>query len=415
MRILIEGGGFQNKGAEAMLRTVQNELGKRISGLTFAGTVVLGDMHRAERAGVTPICGARTGKLQKLARLLRTVLLDPCLIGRAFSNPRAFLLLKAACDPIACIDVKGFTFSDTWGRDDLAESTLGLVQYCAKVDIPYVFMPQAWGPFSLRKLASDTRAMCLLATTIYARDKESKSHLNELLVGSAVKVNLAPDIAFRFQADPPELGEQILSSSGLKMGEKPIVGIVPNCRIYDRMLGENAENEYVKILGEIVKFYLGIGANVVLIPHEIIAHGRHQDDRHLCSLVRSVYGSDSVGAMVGEYSAGAIKSVIGHLDFMVGSRFHSLVAALSCRVPAVAISWSHKYVELMSLVGCEKYVVDFTKLELPAFLKLLEDAWNQRVSVRHHLEDKLPQIEREVDLLFDSVAQLIRSRLQKEL
>ena len=49
-----------------------------------------------------------------------------------------------------------------------------------------------------------------------------------------------------------------------------------------------------------------------------------------------------------------LKAFIAQAKFLVGSRFHSIVAALSSGVPAVSLGWAHKYEQLAKDLGCEQ-------------------------------------------------------------
>ena len=52
-----------------------------------------------------------------------------------------------------------------------------------------------------------------------------------------------------------------------------------------------------------------------------------------------------------------LKSMLSNMRFVVGSRFHGLVAALSNNVPVISIGWSHKYAELLSDFGLSDFLV----------------------------------------------------------
>jgi len=53
--ILIRGGGFSNKGAEAMMLTVQRQLGRRIGGLQCLATIPLKQSDLAYQKGILPV------------------------------------------------------------------------------------------------------------------------------------------------------------------------------------------------------------------------------------------------------------------------------------------------------------------------------------------------------------------------
>jgi len=254
--------------------------------------------------------------------------------------------------------------------------------------------------------------LCSRASLVYARDEQSRAHLAGAMARPESEVELAPDIAFRFNGDPPDTGRELLARLGLHPGDRPLVGLAPNMRVYERASGTGLENAYLSFIMEVIGCCTReLGAEVVLIPHEIkYSPGAADDDRFLCRLAAESAGGDvPVRAMTGEYSAAAIKSVIGRLDLLVGSRFHSIVAALSQRVPAVVLGWSHKYLELMRLFDLQQYVVDYDKLESRALVQLVRQAWDVRLQSKAILDKRVPSIQARIDDVFDRVAAVIRS------
>ena len=56
---------------------------------------------------------------------------------------------------------------------------------------------------------------------------------------------------------------------------------------------------------------------------------------------------------------------VQQLDFVIASRFHSIVNAYRVSVPALVLGWAIKYQELTKLVGQEQYVFDVSTLDQP--------------------------------------------------
>ena len=96
--------------------------------------------------------------------------------------------------------------------------------------------------------------------------------------------------------------------------------------------------------------------------------------------------------------------MIAHLDLLIGSRFHSLVFALATGVPAMAIGWSHKYTELMRLMGLERFVLERPQLDAPKAVSLLTQAWAERGQHKEALLKRIPSIHGQINALFDDVA-----------
>ncbi len=223
-------------------------------------------------------------------------------------------------------------------------------------------------------------------------------------------VRLTPDMAFCFPSERAEVEDRLLSNLRVDGPARPLIGVVPNMRVYQRMPGTGKGSSYVHLMADVIRRAWNLGALAVLIPHEISFARDPRDDRFLCRLIRDVVGNGGPLAILdGMYSAGEIKCVIRRLDLLVGSRFHSIVAALSCRVPAVVLGWSHKYVELMRLVGLEDLVLDCHS-ETDSLLDRLEVAWADRAELRSQLEARVPAIEHDTERLFDVVAAVIRRR-----
>jgi colanic acid/amylovoran biosynthesis protein len=89
---------------------------------------------------------------------------------------------------------------------------------------------------------------------------------------------------------------------------------------------------------------------------KVVVHDASGDDLALARRIRDEISSSGV-TLVQEEDPVALKRVIARSWMLVGSRYHSLVAAFSAQVPALALGWSHKYEMLFRDFGCERYVV----------------------------------------------------------
>lgn len=410
MNILIYGAEFVNKGAEAMLRTVQQELGRRLPDCSlylnvspeYADLAKVKGLHPLPSHNLSPIHKAWSIGVVCCMRFLGMNLAAAKTLG---VGPKFAELAGMR----AVINISGFAIGDDWGQR-AAQAHVRFARYIRAFGVAIVYMPQSWGSFEDPHTARAARQLLQLVSLSFARDQSSLNHLKCLKGYPESKIDRAADIAFLFQADPPERGRELLESLSPALGRKPLIGIVPNMRIYERASQQGLSNRYIDLLETTVHHCLdALGCDVVLMPHEIKTHADHiPDDRFLCDLVhRRVNRAESAFCMLADYSAEELKSVIGRCDLVIGSRFHSLVAALSQCVPALALGWSHKYSELMHEVGLGEYTIEFSDFEMDRWLSMLDQAWSSREQSRAVLARHVPDLQASASRAFDRAVAVI--------
>jgi len=426
-KILIHGAEFENKGAEAMIRSVQagvlNALGDTqgylCSPRDWDPQLMRGlkrwwypTFSRPKRLMLS--VSYRTGALW----LVKQTPVKKQLIGT---------LASKAFDLDAVLDISGYAYGDVWYRRAQQLNATRKVRIslrrrimlnfgdicdiCRAFSIPILYLPQAWGPFENPMARKHAEKIVSVATKVYARDTTSYNWLRELRSFSEDKVSIGSDIAFAFQGAPPEIGERLLRDLGLVMDGEPIVGVIPNMRVYERTGYGGMENPYIMCLAEAVRYFINQQeCQVVLMPHEIIERQTDRpDDRYLCKLVAEiVQDKTKVRCATGVYSAEELKSMIGRTDLLVTSRFHSIVAALSLRRPIVVIAWSHKYDELLKSVGLADFVMSARDMEWAVLRDLCERAWSNREQLRLHLEKTVPAHEKSARQVLAEVVSCIQ-------
>ena len=92
------------------------------------------------------------------------------------------------------------------------------------------------------------------------------------------------------------------------------------------------------------------------------------------------------------YDAKELKSIIAGAELAVGSRYHFLIAAMSCGVPSLALGWGHKYYEMFELFGMEDYVFEYHEFEEERILKKVRDLVLNCDLLRKKIEDRLPAV-----------------------
>lgn len=306
------------------------------------------------------------------------------------------------------VDISGFSSSDQFG----AKQAYGRWrQYCmAKCSgNTIIFLPQSWGPFENKSVRFFTTLLLKYAGLVCSREKISTDHLLNRKCVDLDKLLYSPDIAFQFQAGTSEEAERCLKRAGADPAQ-PFITITPNMRIFERTTGKGYENTYFRMLQEIITFFLHKTAHqVVLIPHEA-SFGR-ANDMELCRMLIDSLAAEKnrIFTLAEEATAKEVKAVIGLSDFLVASRYHSLIGALSKRVPVAVIGWSHKYDELMGEVGLADWVADPVRRVGENPTALVMKAWENRDGIRENLQSFVPALEQKSHAALERMLDIIRA------
>lgn len=392
-RVMIVGGNFVGKGAEAMMLTVRNAVADRFPNASCcvpaysdkAATEYMQSdlwpvMQRTEPRGIR-----RLERWLSLARLLPKRQLQP-----------SGIRLKPVVNIYRCsdsvVDVSGFTGSDEFGPVP-AQQRFEAYELAAAVGNKIVLMPQSWGPLENAAVRRYVGRLVGLSDLVFAREVESLQYLRDLPQYDENKVALAPDIAFAFRAAPRAEAVELLAELGHGHGSRPLIGISPNMRIVERTPGNGPANDYYRSLLEVARELLAsTDATLVLIPHEDTP-GRANDPELCMMMAADLQAGGRVILAPRRDTAARVKALIGCLDLLVASRYHSLVAAMSMRVPVAVIGWSHKYDELMQAAGLHSWVVDPARRPGASAVDVAMRAWGLRQEIREALEVSVPQLE----------------------
>ncbi len=322
--IEIAGVWLPNKGAELMAHTVVTQLGSRLPGARFCSRAQGPDAHRRSM-GIEPITARRSHQIA--ARLFRAF------YGGAKDNGQLPGVTHV-------IDISGYAYGDHWGVQK-ARNRAGAY---LRAGLPLYMLPQAFGPFEDTKLSNEMLRIVTDARRISARDAESLAHLEALGVGRALP--RFPDITFSLD----------VSDRPVAMPEQPFSALVLNRKSIGAGIDEAG---LLSLYAEAAKILKANRLPPIIVLHE------PQADRIISEQLAEIAGLEIVCLD----DARDIKALVGSAELVVTGRFHGLVNGLSAAVPSFAVSWSHKYQELLGEFGCPDHVLSD---DAPAFLARVE-------------------------------------------
>jgi len=398
MIIEIHGAGFQNKGAELMLNAAAYELRQRLSSLDLAIDPLYGSYNSR--------CGLTLHQIMPFRSHVGTPGFHKYFLRQKFfSYMRGEKLLSMMGMPTnlyggvklsdikGFVDISGFAYTDEWGVRPV-QDLAALTSYYKSNNVPVILLPQAFGPFRLGETRTAFKKVLANASLVFARDHQSYDYALELSSGGG-KLSIAPDITLFYPNTSPV---------NIKAVAIPKYAcVVPNIRVLDK--GKIPWGEkYYSFLHNVIKELLRCGLHVLIIVHDSTG-----EDLKISSRLCKENSSTDV-TLVQEEDPIALKRIIAQSFLVAGSRYHSLVAALSQCVPALAIGWSHKYDMLFHEFGLKKFVFSSPETPVSEVLQRVSELAEPNVNTSHrgqiysHLQE-LSLVNREMwSLVEDTLA-----------
>ncbi len=332
MIVEVSGAEFVNRGAQLMLWTVAETLRRSEPSAAVCVDAALCRGYPGPGSGILPLFPRLLPSRRPYWMFPQAAALDRtlgALVPRAICEGRGFVRRKAAG---ALLDVSGYAFGDPhpWQR---ARLFANLARDYRRRGCPVVMLPQMLGPFRSARAAEEFRRILDSVDLVFARDRESLEMAGAVAPGDG-RIRLAPEITiFSDELWPaPEDGRC-----------QPFICIVPNVRMLDRG-GAAWKEAYLPLLAA-----AGRRARQKGLEVSILLHDGSPAERHLAKRIRDLAGEQ--WAVIDDADPVSLKGIIASARFLVGSRYHAIVAALSSGVPAVTLGWAHKYDRLLEDFG----------------------------------------------------------------
>lgn len=344
--IVITGGGMTNKGAQAMTFVAIDELRKRfpeheiylLSEMDLKGPEEERRQYTFDFLGWYPI---------KFARCQKNLLLKVLCKLRNGAELAAAEAIYKNCD--AMIDISGYALGSGWSSM-YNNYFLDHLEFAKAFGIPVYLMSQSFGPFDFGEQhpGVDERCRKLLPTVklILAREQEGYDALVNTY--GLTNVRLAPDLVLNNRGIDLTHVFRRIPELCLPDVTPGTVGIVPN----GRNLSVGSADAVLDLYADAIAHALEQGRRVCLLHHA-------SSDAEICAGLKDRFADDDrVMLLEQELSCLEFNELVKQFDYLVASRFHSIVHAFKNGVPCIALGWAKKYEVLLDRFGQGSYLFD---------------------------------------------------------
>jgi len=347
-KIIILGGGMENKGAQAMTFIVMDKAriknpNCKIYLMSNAAFFLNDEEKRKYNLEIMP-----WGKYEKLEIFFRkNNLFKKYNINNKYKKDIFDTFSSTDC----IFDISGYGISSQFGLFASLSYILKII-IAKKFFKPFYLLPQSFGPYSY-KFPSNLVMKSLLniylkyPIKIFARENDGYYKTLEF---TKKNVEKSYDLVIRNK----EYNIQNIFSKNYKLKKIDIknnsVGIVPNMQVMRKM--KWSSDEFYELYKYLISKLLLKDKNVYLIKHS-------SEDDEINNKIKRFFPLDNKVMVINEnLNAIELEYIINQLDYIIASRYHSVVHAYKNGVPAIVIGWAIKYKELLETFGQEKYLFD---------------------------------------------------------
>lgn len=248
-------------------------------------------------------------------------------------NRKEFISKLKLCDLIFD-ETFGDGFSDIYFTRSAYKDAF--IKYIiSKLKLPLILTPQTYGPFYHKSLEIISGNAIKNAYKVYARDSLSQKYASRI---SKREVLITTDLAFNLPYK-----KQQLNKNQIKLGLN-VSGL-----LWQGGFNKNNQfklcTDYQKYCKKLIEHYNKNNYEIHLIPHVTTPGDKHRiipdSDIDVCNLLHKIYPFTILAPLYN--SPIEIKGYIASLNYFIGARMHSTIAAFSSGVITVPFAYSRKF------------------------------------------------------------------------
>lgn len=379
-KIVITGGELQNKGAQSMIFICVSELHKRFPNHEI---FVISDFYTDSKQEKIFCFNIRTfGTVVDVIRK-NNLKQNIYYMLKGYDRKDNDKQKEFFRDVDLMIDISGYGLGDAWNKYEI-EYYLYRIECAKYFGIKVYLMPQSFGPFKTfdKSLLKRTKRALEYVSTIYAREQQGYDLLMDNFNLKNVKMsydlvlnNKTVDLNSVYKNVPMLCDIDVKSNS---------IAIIPNAQ-NSKVCSEKVLLEAYKSL---IDKFIAYSKNVYILRHSNM-------DIDICEKIFKMSNNNNVFLIEQELSCVEFSNIVEKFDFVVASRFHSVVHSYKNAVPCLTIGWAVKYLELHKLFHQEKYCFDVrNNFDTSKLLSAAEDLLNNHSKQSEIISKELNQVQK---------------------
>jgi len=304
---------------------------------------------------------------------------------------RRLLVAKTMADAGVALDISGGdSFTDLYG-DHRWHLVTGWKRLCLAMGTPLVLAPQTYGPFDDAGRRAQAAELIRASHQAWARDADGLAALEDLLGADfdPARHREGVDVAFALPVGEPKPR----AVEGRTRVAVNISGLVLDDPESQRRFGIAVD--YGSVVRRVLEGLLADeSVEVMLLAHVRSQPGMLDGDDHACRRLEAEFAERFGGriSVLEPETAGDAKAWVQTCDWLVGTRMHATIAALSSGVPAATIAYSHKAAGVFASVGQGDAVVDARSVSDDHCVERTLELFAQRDERREALAQAVPPI-----------------------
>lgn len=273
---------------------------------------------------------------------------------------------------------QGDSFADIYGkyRFNLINRIHKAAQLYKK---EYCLLPQTIGPFKDERIRKIANQNIQKSSLVMARDKQSLNYILEN-IPSQKKVDEYIDVAFFMPFQKKVFDSQFIH-----------VGLNISALLWNGGYTQNNQfnltANYQQLISQIIDYFLTLSkVKLHLIPHVVGGERGLENDYEVSFELYEKYKHPNL--ILSELFLGPIeaKNYIAGMDFFMGARMHSTIAAFSTGVPVVPMAYSRKFNGLFADTLSYSHLADMKKDNNSAILQLIQESFSNREALKTEIE-----------------------------
>lgn len=379
-KIVITGGELQNKGAQSMVFICVSELHKRFPNHEI---YVMSDFCTDSEQENIFCFNIRTfGTVVDVIRK-NNLKQNIYYMLKGYDKKDNDKQKEFFRDVDLMIDISGYGLGDAWNKYEI-EHYLYRIECAKYFGIKVYLMPQSFGPFKTfdKSLLKRTKRALEYVSTIYAREQQGYDLLMDNFNLKNVKMsydlvlnNKTVDLNSVYKNVPMLCDIDVKSNS---------IAIIPNAQ-NSKVCCEKVLLEAYKSL---IDKFIAYSKNVYILRHSNM-------DIDICEKIFKMSNNNNVFLIEQELSCVEFSNIVEKFDFVVASRFHSVVHSYKNTVPCLTMGWAVKYLELHKLFHQEKYCFDVrNNFDTSKLLSAAEDLLNNHSKQSEIISKELNQVQK---------------------